>query len=637
MSENSTQWDIFFASHGEPEIKAKLDQLHNSIEQIRKDEDQLAYVRRNTLQPLSQQALQTQNLNAQLKQSNETLAGGVSVLRTFGMAAGAALAAAAAGATAAAAALADLDGKAVKAFGERTATIRAYTTILGDAKQAQIEYSRANELASKTELTSASTLKAQQALIVAGFRGADLTNALTASMDVAATKAPEEREMTMERMGRAFSQILAAGQLRGQELNQLAEAGVNRGQVLELLGKGNAAAGEKAMSGGQVSAQQGIAAVQQAILQTLGTQKLGQFATGASGSLAGLLSNRDEALDILLKSFEGETLPAVKAYKAALTDQTNQLATSSETGKGLVMMLSDFASITTNVKAIWTDFSTGFLETFVSSYNAARENSGAFVAVTGGLRALGQTLGQVGGMVGTLANGFERMLGAISPIATWLSNFLSKTGEAMSNFLAVVGHMPEFVQGNFKAAFSLMGTAFKGETKGPKTLADYQAEDDEAEAAKMDALIKESAWVNFKKRQAAGFPAEVAPTGATATRWGKTGGEGGAGGRGGRGESGYDITSLMGGSGGGGSAPSFQSSIDAAAAVSSAPSAQMQAMSASAAGASSTGAPANVTVMPGAIVVSGVSDPTLAAQEVMRLLGQTLGRVHRAPSVRTGL
>ena len=153
------------------------------------------------------------------------------------MVAGAALAAAAAGATAAAAALADLDSKAVKAFGERTATLRAYTTILGDAKQANIEYGKANELASKTELTSASTLKAQQALIVAGFRGADLTNALTASMDVASTKQPEERELTMERMGRAFSQILAAGKLRGQELNQLAEAGVNRGQVPELLGR----------------------------------------------------------------------------------------------------------------------------------------------------------------------------------------------------------------------------------------------------------------------------------------------------------------------------------------------------------------------------------------------------------------
>ena len=50
MSGDSTQWDIFFASHGEPEIKAKLGQLHESIEQIRKDEDQLAYTRRTSLQ-----------------------------------------------------------------------------------------------------------------------------------------------------------------------------------------------------------------------------------------------------------------------------------------------------------------------------------------------------------------------------------------------------------------------------------------------------------------------------------------------------------------------------------------------------------------------------------------------------------
>ena len=625
MADDRTTWELFFQSQGIPDITQKLGQLHDSIERVRNDENQLAYVRRTTLQPLSEQTMRTQNLNLQLRQSNETLSMGTSVLGAFGAAAGIALGAAAAGATAAAAALSKLDDRAVKAFGERTSTIRAYTTILGDAKQAQIEYATANELASKTELTSASTLKAQQALIVAGFRGKDLTNALTASMDVAATKQPEEREMTMERMGRAFSQILAAGKLRGQELNQLAEAGVNRGQVLELLGKGNAGAGEKAVSAGQVSAQQGIAAVQQAILQTLGTKQLGQFAAGASGSMAGLLSNRDEALDILLKAFEGETLPAVKAYKTALADQTTQLSTTSETGKGLVMMLSDFASITTNVKAIWTDFTTGFLETFVQSYNASRENSGAFVVMTDGVKALGQALGQVGGIVGTVADGFERMLAAISPIASWLSNFLSKTGEALS----------EFDQGNFKAAFSLMGTALKGEGPRDKTLADYQAEDDEREAANFDRLLKESQWAAFKRRQAAGFPAEEAPTSATVTRWGKSSGSQ---------SKGYDITGLLGGSGGigsfdgGGSGSRLQASVDAAAAVSSAPSAQAQAMASM--GSSSAGAAAasvNVTVAPGAIVINGVSDPVAAADEAMRLLGQHLGRLHRAPSVATGL
>lgn len=636
MSGDSTQWDIFFASHGEPEIKAKLGQLHESIEQIRKDEEQLAYVRRTSLQPLSQQAIQTGNLNTQLKQSSEGYRSSTSSLVAFGVAAGSSFAIVSQGlsllkegANAAAAALADLDGKAVKAFGERTSTIRAYTTILGDAKQAHIEYGKANELASKTELTSASTLKAQQALIVAGFRGNDLTNALTASMDVASTKQPEERELTMERMGRAFSQILAAGKLRGQELNQLAEAGVNRGQVLELLGKGNSAAGEKAMSGGQVTAQQGIAAVQQAILQTLGTQKLGQFATGAAGSLAGQLSNRDEALDILLKSFDGETLPAVKAYKMALADQTAQLATSSETGKGLVMMLSDFASITTNVKALWTDFTTGFLETFVSSYNAARENSGAFVTMTDGVKALGQTLGEVGGFVGTLADGFERLLAAISPLAT----FLVRVNEALNQFEQAQQKDPMGILTNLGNFGRSVSAAARGDT-GPKTLADYQAEANEEDAHNFDMILKAQQHASFKRRQAAGFPAEAASAGATVTKWGKGGEGGGSGGRG-RGESGFDITGLMGGSGG--STGSFQASIDAAAAVSSAPSAQMQAMSAGGSGGASTGSDVNVTVQAGAIVVNGVSDPTAAAQEVMRLLGQTLGRVHRAPSVRTGL
>jgi len=621
MSGDSTRWELLFTESGLDNIGGKLSGVASQLLKLGDSYNKSG----------ADAAKGTAAAQQGFSQLDRSVGNSTGVLKVFGVAAGVAFAAVTigfeaikSGATAAAAALADLDGKAVKAFGERTATLRAYTTILGDAKQANIEYGKANELASKTELTSASTLKAQQALIVAGFRGSDLTNALTASMDVASTKQPEERELTMERMGRAFSQILAAGKLRGQELNQLAEAGVNRGQVLELLGKGNSAAGEKAMSGGQVTAQQGIAAVQQAILQTLGTQKLGQFATGAAGSLAGQLSNRDEALDILLKSFDGETLPAVKAYKLALADQTAQLATSSETGKGLVMMLSDFASITTNVKALWTDFTTGFLETFVSSYNAARENSGAFVAATDGMKALGQTLGEVGGLVGTVADGFERMLAAISPLASWLSNFLSKTGEALS----------QFDQGNFKAAFSLMGTAFNGEEAGPKTLGDYQAETDADEAAKMDKLLKEQQWVNFKRRQAAGFPEETIAASATTTRWGKTSGEGGAGGRG-RGEAGFDITGLMGGAGD--SSGHFQASIDAAAAVSSAPSAQMQAMSAGGSAGASTGSDVNVTVAAGAIVVNGVSDPTAAAQEVMRLLGQTLGRVHRAPSVRTGL
>ena len=134
----------------------------------------------------------------------------------------------------------------------------------------------------------------------------------------------------------------------------------------------------------------------------------------------------------------------------------------------------------------------------MSSYNAARENSRAFVAATDGMKALGQTLGEVGGLVGTVADGSERMLAAISPLASWLSNFLKQDRRGA---IAIRSRQ-------FQSSLSLMGTAFNGEEAGPKTLGDYQAETDADEAAKMDKLLKEQQWVNFKRRQAAGFSEE---------------------------------------------------------------------------------------------------------------------------------
>ena len=70
----------------------------------------------------------------------------------------------------------------------------------------------------------------------------------------------------------------------------------------------------------------------------------------------------------------------------------------------------------------------------------------------------------------------------------------------------------------------------------------------QTEAAKMDKLLKEQQWVNFKRRQAAGFEEGCAGW-RNRNEVGQDWRRGGAGGRG-RGESGFDITGLMGGSGG---------------------------------------------------------------------------------------
>ena len=640
MEDNRTFWELSFTETGLTEAQKRAAALEEGFKKIRDAANAAAVNTGNNfvqlLQPMGAAKQRTADMNEALKQTASTFQFAKSGVSAFAAAATVALGAVVVGAGAAGMALSKLDDIAVKAFGERTSTLRAYTTILGDSKQAQIEYAKANELASKTELTSASTLKAQQALIVAGFRGSDLTNALTASMDVASTRQPEEREQVMEQMGRGFSQILAAGKLRGEELNQLSEAGVSRRAVLEIVGKGDAAAGEKMLSGGQVSAQEGIAAIQQAILQTLGTQKLGEFATAASGSMGGLLSNRSEALDILLKTFDGETTPAVIRFKEALTDQTNALAASSTTGQGLVMMLSDFTSITANVKTMWTDFSTAFLESFTETYNEARSGSGAFIAMTDGVKSLGTTLGKVGSVVGVLADGFEGFMEVMQPIAAYLGQFF----EAMGSMLSHLGTaFQKFDEGEFSEASDEISAAFKSFASGFEEI----EFDEEAAQARRDAITSRANRA-ANEQEATGDIAEKA----VKTNWGKKS-EGGSvgGGRGGKGLTGFDITDLLGGGtrsgyiggdGSGNAAPArtiqdnIGDAMKAAGQVSSAPSAR------GASGASGSdmygqgsSSPTAVTIEAGAIVVSGVSDPMAAAEEAVRLLSQRIGRLTRAP------
>lgn len=640
MEDNRTFWELSFTETGLTEAQKRAAALEEGFKKIRDAANAAAVNTGNNfvqlLQPMDAAKQRTADMNEALKQTASTFQFAKSGVSAFAAAATVALGAVVVGAGAAGMALSKLDDIAVKAFGERTSTLRAYTTILGDSKQAQIEYAKANELASKTELTSASTLKAQQALIVAGFRGSDLTNALTASMDVASAKQPEERELTMERMGRAFSQIYAAGKLRGQELNQLAEAGVSRRGVLEIIGKGDTGKAEKMVSEGQVSAQEGIAAVQQAILNSLGTKKLGEFATAASGSMGGLLSNRSEALDILLKTFDGETTPAVIRFKEALTDQTNALAVSSATGEGLVMMLSDFTSITANVKTIWTDFSSAFLDSFVESYNEAREGSGAFIAMTDGVKSLGTTLGEVGSVVGDLADDFEDFMEVMQPIAAYLGQF----AEAMGSMLSHLGTaFQKFDEGEFSEAGDELSAAFKSFASGFEEI----EFDEEAAQARRDAITSRAKRA-ANEQEATGDIAEKA----VKTNWGKKS-EGGSvgGGRGGKGLTGFDITDLLGGGtrsgyiggdGSGNAAPArtIQDNIGdamrAAGQVSSAPSARGASdASGSDMHGQGSSSPTSVTIEAGAIVVSGVSDPMAAAEEAIRLLSQRIGRLTRAP------
>jgi len=82
---------------------------------------------------------------------------------------------------------------AVKAMGERSATIRGYTQLLGgDKKQANLEYYRAQQFSQKTDFTSETIEKSQARLMAQGFRGKDLYATLFSAADLAAISVPTE-------------------------------------------------------------------------------------------------------------------------------------------------------------------------------------------------------------------------------------------------------------------------------------------------------------------------------------------------------------------------------------------------------------------------------------------------------------
>lgn len=334
--------------------------------------------------------------------------------------------------------------RAIQKFGERMATLRAYTTLLGDSNRAEVEYGKARGLALQTDLTAKDTVGAQKALMVAGFRGGDLDRALLATLDVASMAAPEDRELTMKRLGKAFGDIRSKGKLQGEELKQLTEAGLGRGLILdELRGMGLKGDVEKQISGGNVNAQMGIAAIERAILKQFGTSKLGQYATGAAGSLSGLMSNRDEALDNILTSIDSEALPAMDRYKQSLRDQVDQLNVNTEKGQQVATVLQDVSNTSLALKTSWTEFATGFVDVFAKSYTktmaALGVNQKGLDDLGSSAKQLGEVLGNVGEVVAVAVRAFDYLAKPISLIASGIEGFgiiLASIGEMLADLMA---------------------------------------------------------------------------------------------------------------------------------------------------------------------------------------------------------
>lgn len=355
---------------------------------------------------------------------------------------------------------------AVKAMGERSATIRGYTQLLGgDKKQANLEYYRAQQFSQKTDFTSETIEKSQARLMAQGFRGKDLYATLFSAADLAAIM-PGDKNQTLERVTMAMSQIKAKGKLQGEELTgQLAEAGLNttmvKEQIMKSMGLKSTAEVDKKMGKGEISAAVALPAIQRAILQQLGTSKAGEYATSASGSLTGLISNRDEAVQNLLKGFDGdENLPAMDRYKKALTEQGKLFDINAKTGKQLSLVVQDMANAAVDAKSAWTEFTSGFISSFAESY-AKELNTGGrnfdTEATTVAVRNLGEAIGRLGSVAAQAIGG----TGGLTAV-------LAQKGANVANGLAEFGG--KLQSGNYGGALKDVASAYFNNTLAPAVL-----------------------------------------------------------------------------------------------------------------------------------------------------------------------
>lgn len=325
----------------------------------------------------------------------------------------------------------------IKAAGERSSTVRSYTTLLGgDKRLAELEFYRAQQFAQKTDFTSATVEKAQSQLIAQGFRGNDLYRTLFGAADLSAAAAGDKNQ-ALEGTVRALGQIKAKGRLQSEEINQLTEnAPFSRTLLIEELRKSlklkDSAAVDKALRTG-ISADVGIEAFQRTVLAQLGTKKLGEFSTNSAGSLTSLLSNRDEAFQNLSKAFDADqALPAIGRYKKALTEETALYDVNGKKGKDLALVLQDIANATTNAKAGLSELTAAFTDSFSESYALKAIQEGRDFnteSTTEALHNLGTAIGRLGSLAATAVGGTNGLVGNIAQRAANAVNNSLDIGE----------------------------------------------------------------------------------------------------------------------------------------------------------------------------------------------------------------
>lgn len=358
-------------------------------------------------------------------------------------------------------ALNSVGDKLINAFSQRNASLRTYTTLLGDAKQAEKEYFKAGVLAQKTDLTQEEIQSAQQRLITQGYRGKSLDNALLSVADVGTSIPAENRKMVLNSMLNAFKKMQGRDRTGMMEIKELGR-GIQEKLIFEELAKikgvnikeitGDPTQKGKSrgmISRGLVSGQEGIVAVQRAILRQFNTTKLGEFATGGSGDLKALLTNQEEAWENLAKSFNNKDLSGIKKYTESLKGLVDVIFNAEKGGGNLKVIVQDVGNTFANVKGIIADFTAEFLNAFSDSYIKQLEDMGynidseqrKFNDLSDAAKNLGNAMGGVGKWFAEAKVYLEDLAPTVDKIRVmfqYLGDTISGIGTTLSGLKGVV-------------------------------------------------------------------------------------------------------------------------------------------------------------------------------------------------------
>lgn len=316
----------------------------------------------------------------------------------------------------------EFGSKATEAFNERTGTLRTWTALLGDASEAQREFSRTQLHALQTPFlssvleTSKTQLMGQDIRNENGRSGGTLDKTLLALEDLSSRH--HDRNLAMQRGTYAIDEILSEGHLSLKRMRQLsidlmlparrlAEAA---GMTIEQF--------HKALKNGTIIAggpdDQFLKIFQRAALLHTKESRLGQTSTAGAGGIGTLLINKEEATKNLLKSVDSELLPATQAYKKALTSNVDSMTITSDSGKNLSLVLQDLASQSMGLKASWLNLETSFTKEFSANYVSALDSFG--LALGNGKSGLDHFATGLGTAVGALG-GFAAA--AMHPAKMW--------------------------------------------------------------------------------------------------------------------------------------------------------------------------------------------------------------------------